>query len=297
MGITFSLMEKLRARNVLAGTRLRVLDIGSSNLYQADAAQIIAFVKSFPQANTGPDLPAFAERLAKGSGYDPVKGGLNEAFAGELIERCGMQYLSFDIAKGYKTEVFDLNLQDLPDYHGNTWDVVLNIGTTEHVLNQYNSFKVIHEATKPGGFIVHQLPVAGFTNHGYYLYTGRMFSELASFNKYEIVDLYYDGPAGNDDVFAWTRAFQSYYPALKRVDTGTPVLVPNVALTIIYRKTIDCPFVGALETSTSVGAIPASVTASYGTTLASKAAAIIKNSQVARNFPLLRGIWHRLRGL
>ena len=52
MGITFSLMEKLRARNVLAGTRIRVLDIGSSNLYQADAAGIIAFVKSFPQANT-----------------------------------------------------------------------------------------------------------------------------------------------------------------------------------------------------------------------------------------------------
>ena len=74
MGITFSLMEKLRARNVLAGTRIRVLDIGSSNLYQADAAGIIAFVKSFPQANTGPDLPAFAERLAKGSGYGVAPG-------------------------------------------------------------------------------------------------------------------------------------------------------------------------------------------------------------------------------
>ncbi len=158
MGITFSLMQKLKDRGVLSRSGMRVLDIGSSNLYQADAPGIIEYLSAFTDGESQSRVHAFAERLAKGSAYEPVKGGLNDSFAGELLERCGMSYLSVDFAKGYKTEIFDLNRDDLPVRHRKAYDIVLNIGTTERVFNQYNSFKVVHEATRTGGFMVHHLP-------------------------------------------------------------------------------------------------------------------------------------------
>jgi hypothetical protein len=148
MGITMSLMHALKDKGVFSKSGLNVLDIGSSNLYQADAASIRNFVSGFSDGEKQPQLDITAHRLAVGAAYDPVRGGLNESFAGELIEKCGMRYLSMDIAKGYKTEVFDLNRENLPARHRSAYDVVLNVGTTEHVLNQYNSFKVIHEAAR-----------------------------------------------------------------------------------------------------------------------------------------------------
>ena len=238
-------------------------------------------------------LDIFAQRLAKGSAYDHIKGGLNEAFAGELIERCGMSYLSMDIAKGYKTEVFDLNREDLPARHRKAYDVVLNIGTTEHVLNQYNSFKVIHEATRTGGFMVHQLPVSGYTDHGYYVYAGRMFFELASFNRYEIVDIWYEG-AGEDDLYLAAKRYASSIPVVERFSALSALKIPNYMLTVIYRKIHDVPFGGMLETSTSVGDIPISVSAAYASSISDKLKGALRGSQFLRRHA---GILRTLRRL
>ena len=295
MGITFSLMQKLKDHSVLSRSGLRVLDIGSSNLYQADAPGIVEYVRGFPGADARPRLDAFAERLARGSAYDPVKGGLNESFAGELIERCGMSYLSFDIAKGYKTEIFDLNRDDLPRPHRHAFDVVLNIGTTEHVLNQLNCFYVIHEATCPGGYMVHQLPVSGFTDHGYYVYTGRMFFDLATSNHYEIVGLWYEGPAGEDDLYQSVRSYASFFPALDSLNLRDAVRVSNWALTLVYRKTHDMPFVEALDTSTSVGEIPVRV--GYAASVMVKLKAVVRNSRFLQRYPGILRLLRRLRGL
>lgn len=288
MGITFSLLEKLREHGVWgSGTSWRVLDIGSSNLYGADEPGVLAFVRKFRSAvrETEPELAVFADRIAKGSLYDSVKGGLNEAFAGEVLERCGVDYLSFDIARGYKTEILDLNRQSLPAKYKKTFDAVLNIGTTEHVLNQYNSFEVIHDATKVGGYIVHQLPVAGFTDHGYFVYTGRLFFDIAAANGYEIVDLWYDGPAGNDELFTSIRSYEEYFPQLKQISGSVPV--PNCAITIILRKTQDRPFAACLETTTSVGKIPDGVRQDYQKSLVARIAVAILGFRLARKIKQL----------
>ena len=47
---------------------------------------------------------------------------------------------------------------------------------TEHVLNQYNSFKVIHEETRPGGCMRHQLPASGFPDYATSSIPGTCFS-------------------------------------------------------------------------------------------------------------------------
>lgn len=239
----------------------RVLDIGSSNLYTAHPDLIKAFIADFRSVDN--DSATLAEQLAAGSAYDPVTGGANNAFAGELLEHCGISYLAFDIAKGFQTRIFDLNRETLPpDLHGR-FDAVLNIGTTEHVLNQYNSFEVIHDACKVGGFIVNQLPASGFTDHAYFIYTGRLFFDLAGYNGYEIVDVWYDGPTGDDDLFLSARAYSSYFPQLAEIACSAPVNIPNCALTVVYRKKSAAPFKACLETSTSVGEIPTDVHTAY----------------------------------
>lgn len=275
MGISFGFLEKLRAGGLLQ-VGSRVLDIGSSNLYDAQAGQLLDFVSHYAPMRSDAKAGIFAERLARGSAYDPATGGLNEAFAGELLNYCGINYLSFDIAAGYKTEIFDLNRQKLPNKYRSAFDVVINCGTTEHVLNQYNSFEVIHDAARVGGHIVHSLPVAGFTDHAYFVYTGRMFFDLAGYNGYEIVDLCYDGVTNSDDLLKSVRSYKSYFPKLADLATQDPIKIPNCSLTIIYRKTKSAPFKACLETSTSVGAIPADVHSSYqadGQAAAAEAAA------------------------
>src|SRR3990172_13378955 len=109
-----------------------------------------------------------------------------------------MEYLAFDIAYGYRTTILDLNCAVLPASLQKRFDLVLNFGTTEHILNQLNCFKVIHDATKVGGYIYHSLPAVGYVNHGYITYTGRCFFDVAGFNEYELVACWFDGPSGGD---------------------------------------------------------------------------------------------------
>lgn len=270
MGITFAVIEQMQEKGLLkAGCS--VLDIGSSNLYSADEAQIIRFLDRYAPGLTGRD--DFARRMATGSGYDPVKGGANGSFVGELFESAGMPYQSIDIADGYNTLILDLNRAVLPPDLRAKFDLVLNFGTTEHILNQFNCFEVMHDAIRIGGHIFHSLPAVGYVDHGYVTYTGRCFFDIAGYNEYEIVDFWFEGPAGSNNLYESLRSYRSYFPALDRAlgeigkTTRATELdklgVPDVSINVIYRKVKDKPFWGALEASTSVGHIPGQVTDHY----------------------------------
>lgn len=272
MGVAWSYVLKMEELGLLDRPGAAVLDIGSSNLYQADAAAIAAFVRRHA-ADPGTDLEAFAARAAHGSGYDPIRGGRNETFLGEVLERAGFRYTAIDIADGYRTRIVDLNHGSLPRNMVGAYDSVINFGTTEHILNQMNSFRMIHDATTSGGFIWHQLPAIGYVDHGYFTYTGRFFFDLAGYNHYEIVDAWFDGPGGDEDIFAAFRSYQSIFPRLAdrlaRIgdhpkETALAALrVPMISLNVVYRKVNDAPFNGAVEMSTSVGLIGAAVSAMY----------------------------------
>lgn len=283
MGVSWSFVLQMEALGMLARPDAALLDIGSSNLYNADAAGIAAFVRRHA-ADPGSDLDAFAERMARGSRYDPVTGGANESFLGEVLERAGFRYEAIDIARGYRTRIVDLNHAALPQDMVGAFDAVINFGTTEHILNQMNSFVAIHDAAKPGGMIWHQLPAIGFLDHGYFTYTGRFFFDLAGYNRYEIVDMWFDGPGGPEDVFAAVRSYRSVFPALERrlgrIDAvardrtlaATPI--PTISINVVYRKVHDAPFTGPAETSTSVGEIPSSVVGAYRGAVAKAVAAM-----------------------
>lgn len=272
MGIAFSYVRKMEELGLLRSSGLNILDIGSSNLYSATSEEIKGFLRRHGVLKLD-EMNEFADRLAYGSGYDPVKGGRNEAFIGELFEAAGMHYESFDIADGYRTTVLDLNHTILPAGLQRKFDLVMNFGTTEHILNQLNCFKIIHDATKVGGHIYHSLPAVGYVDHGYITYTGRCFFDVAGYNDYELVACWFDGPHGANSIFDSLRSYSGSFPALKKAleqfeltDQGRALrdlVIPDVGINVVYRKTRDKPFWGALESSTSVGVIPGGVTAVY----------------------------------
>lgn len=275
MGISLSMIEKMQNLGLFGKGRIAVLDVGSSNLYTAPADGIQDFLKSYG-VNAGPDVAAFAERMDKGSAYDEVNGGVNGAFVGELLEKAGFRYNAIDIADGYRTTILDLNHDPAPKPFVGAFDLVLNFGTTEHLLNQYNAFKVIHDATKVGGYIVHSLPCVGYSNHGYFTYTPRCMFDLAGYNEYEVVAFWFEGPSGCNDLFAPIRDYRTYFPALGETlssqaatEAGRQIAelgMPDVGLVVVYRKVKAKPFAGALERSTSVGDVPSSVTEGYEST-------------------------------
>ena len=310
MGIAFSYVQKMDELGLFRHGGVNILDIGSSNLYSATPEDIKGFLRKYaPLAVEGID--EFAARLAQGSGYDPVHGGRNEAFAGELFEKAGMQYSAFDIADGYRTTIVDLNRAALPAALRRKFDLVLNFGTTEHILNQLNCFKVIHDATKVGGYIYHSLPAVGYVDHGYVTYTGRCFFDVAGYNEYELVACWFDGPSGGSCVLDSLQSYSGHFPVLKTAlerlaDTEQgralrALRIPDIGINVVYRKVKDKPFWGALESSTSVGAIPQGVTAAYhgdmGASAYDEAPAVTPYSHrvaaALRGHPLLYGIAKR----
>jgi hypothetical protein len=271
MGITMGTVRVMEGYDLLHAGR-KVLDFGSSNLYIASAPEIIDFVRRH-NPNPRSDLESWAERMAAGSQTDAGGTALNQAFVGEMFEAAGMGYDAIDIAVGYKTTVVDLNTKRLPEHMVGAYDTVLNHGTSEHILNQMNVFATVHAATMVGGLIMHSVPSVGFVDHGYFTYTSRFFFDLAGYNQYEVVDMWYDGPRVTENVFASARQYQTYFPNLtkrlekigveERETMQDKIEVPVMALLIIYRKVKDLPFMGTVETSTSVGDVPADVLTAY----------------------------------
>ena len=293
MGVAWHYISTLSQLGVFEDGPGSVLDIGSSNVYSADKAGLIEFIRKFNK-NPRSDLSEFADRMEYGSAYDPIYGGRNGAFLGEVLEAAGFSYDAIDIAQGYKTTVVDLNVQGIPAHMVGKYDLVINSGTTEHILNQYNSFKAIHDATKAGGFIWNSVPAVGYLDHGYFCYTGKFFFDLAKYNDYEVVDMWFDGPGGPESMFSSVEPTKDVFEAspkrLSRIgvdarETAMAALkVPTVGISFVYRKKTGRPFMGTLETSTSVGIIPDTVTNTY-----------VKGEDSALATPPPVGLWPQLR--
>ena len=275
MALEWSTVEMLAGKGLFSpGTA--VLDIGSSNVYSANAAGIEAFVRTLdtsPAAGLGDiaaDIAARSQLVADGQQQ-------NKAFFGEVLTAAGLRYDAIDIADGYRTSIVDLNHDQPPEAFASAFDLVMNVGTSEHILNQANVFRVVHDAAKPGGMMFHQLPASGFANHGYFCYTPRLFCDIASYNSYEIVDLWFSGPSAQENLLGAVRDFSKVHPALKRTlerivasaggHSVERTIVPDMAINVLMRRGSAARFLGALEMSTSVGPISPATLEAYRSSL------------------------------
>src|SRR4051812_37254305 len=99
----------------------------------------------------------------------------------------GFEYASIDIDGSPGSIALDLNYDEAPAETLGQYDLVTNFGTTEHIANQLNAFKVIHELTAPGGLMLHHLPAQGMFNHGLLNYNPKFFWMLMRSNGYKFV--------------------------------------------------------------------------------------------------------------
>lgn len=100
------------------------------------------------------------------------------------------EYKCIDVDGAHDALNFDLNHIIFSQYdYTNTFDVVTNFGTSEHVFNQLTVFENIHNLCKVGGVMIHSLPSQKYISHGLYNYQPDFFHHLAIANKYTVVNV------------------------------------------------------------------------------------------------------------
>ncbi len=140
------------------------------------------------------------------------------------------RYQAIDVSGENGSLAFDLNddLGERHDFH-QRFDLVTNLGTSEHCFNQFIVFRNIHELCAPGGLMIHALPSLGWANHGLYAYTPKFFDCLSKANGYELLDLSFT----TDQRSTLTRYD---LPAYRRNDAR------DVMLYAILRRKTAAPF-------------------------------------------------------
>jgi hypothetical protein len=160
-----------------------VIDIGAQQLANSTLRARIHVEKLGRLFGTQsiPPLPVPPPPMSDPLGQEPLSP--NAPLASELWRWLGCSYASIDIDGSPDAIALDLNF-DNPDNLAGKHDVVTNCGTTEHIANQLNAFKVIHDLTAPGGVMIHNVPSQGGFNHGLINYTPKFFWSLARSNNY-----------------------------------------------------------------------------------------------------------------
>ena len=130
--------------------------------------------------------------------------------ARDLYTLLGMEYECVDVDPSFNSIRLDLNFDECPIEHRHKYDFVTNHGTSEHLLNQYNFFKVTHDLTKPGGLMLHAVPFTVHLDHGFFNYQPNFFESLAKSNSYKILGLWV-GPDGQlGSLIPWESSLLDY---------------------------------------------------------------------------------------
>lgn len=106
--------------------------------------------------------------------------------ARDYMKNLGFDYTSIDIDGAFGALQLDLNEINQSDI-GKQFDIVTNHGTTEHLFDQRNCFKLMHELTKVGGIMIHVVPCGGYKKHGFYTYQIGLFEDVANANGYKML--------------------------------------------------------------------------------------------------------------
>lgn len=219
-------------RSGLIGVGMRMVELGAQNIFQSSGEDLHAFISEFRDEPCAADIEEL-ERIAAGGTM------------ATLMKLCGVDYLALDIFEAEDCMLFDLNTDGVPEHLRGKFDLVTNLGTSEHVIDQYRVFLTIHELTKTGGLIYHDVPMGGYFYHGYFSYTPLFFNHLALANDYDVV----------------FKRFSKVLIAAPLVQQATAELIDggwpdtgyhDVGIEYIFRKTIDAPFRVPVDVGTSV---------------------------------------------
>lgn len=85
--------------------------------------------------------------------------------------------------------IFDLNSEETPPELTESYDLILDGGTLEHIFHVPNCLKNIHRMLKTGGRVIHVSPASNFFEHGFYSFSPCFFIDYYTKNGYDIPSL------------------------------------------------------------------------------------------------------------
>lgn len=130
-------------------------------------------------------------RFRKDSNEICKRHGLKERLipdAHSMFEQLGCWLDVFDIVTERGCEIpCDLN-HPFEETLNETYDVVLDVGTAEHVINIWQALVNMASVVKVGGRILHENPHSGWGNHGFYSLHPTLFADFYTANGFELLD-------------------------------------------------------------------------------------------------------------
>ena len=209
MGFSSHILLELNQRGVATGAE--VGDCGSQDFAASEIVQVNKFLHSLHGAE-----PFAVDKITP---------------AADVFRRAGYRYTCFDVDYREGTIYLDFHRFKFPREFYGKFDVTLNGGTSEHLIAPHGLMFFMHQATKVGGLMFHQVPVFGMGNHGLNNLTPKFWHQLATYNGYEIVSAQVDSINPKDiDSNNFYGEHLSYFRNLKEFDA------PSAMMSVIFRK-------------------------------------------------------------
>jgi hypothetical protein len=224
-----SLYYQLAREGALSGVK-RIIEFGSQDMHCAGYENLL-------------------NRVISAMGKEPfdqasLMNAGNGGPARNFYERLGWEYQCIDTDGRHGALTLDLNFDVAPEQHKGRYDVATNFGTTEHLINQLNAFRTLHDLTKPGGLMLHILPFVGCVDHGFFTYQPNFFYALARFNSYEMAGIWFNANTNLASLIPWEHGMLKY---ISVAPTQDAVIV--VAQRKMYPSDFKVPFQGVYEAS------------------------------------------------
>jgi len=169
------LYRQLKLQGALDGIT-DVMELGSQDFWCPQKNLVTALVKAFGKTVDDPGLLGTSNASQK-----PAR---------LLYEALGMKYDCVDVDGRVGSVVLDLNFDSVPPEHKSKYGLVTNHGTSEHILNQFNVFKSMHDFARPGAVLIHAVPFTVHLEHGFFNYQPNFFEALARYNSYETLGIW-----------------------------------------------------------------------------------------------------------
>jgi hypothetical protein len=221
------LYYQLAQAGALSGVR-RIVEFGSQDMHCWNYATLLNRVVA--AMGKDPFDPDTLQAVAHGG---PAK---------VFYERLGWDYHCIDTDGRHGAITLDLNFDPAPEEHKGRYDLVTNFGTTEHLINQLNAFRVLHDLTAPGGLMLHISPFVGCVEHGFFTYQPNFYYALARYNSYEVLGLWFNPNTALSSLIPWQHGMLKYMPISPTTDA---VIV--VAFKKMHPMDFKVPFQGVYE--------------------------------------------------
>jgi len=176
--VAYQVFAEMRNRGIWPQNQ-HVLEIGESNWYgDVPLETLIRDAKQWTSPEQWSDI---ADEIHAAVDGPQQLFDLAKAFYRVLLQPASMTAIDYQGTETAQRQNLNCPLA-LPRQYG----VVVNLGTAEHVFDIARVFRSIHDATAPGGIMVHHLPLSGWIDHGFYAVNSTLYWDLAAANRYEI---------------------------------------------------------------------------------------------------------------